>query len=64
MSYAEELGISPSLGSVLMMTLGGATASGRVLFGRILQKGFLDRLRMDQLSMVRLNKNYPFNYIG
>ena len=52
MSYAQEMGVSMSLSSVILCTLGGSTAAGRVLFGQILQRGYIDRLRMDQLSMV------------
>ena len=37
---------------MLMMVLGATTASGRLLFGKIVQLGVLNRLHMHQLSMV------------
>ena len=52
MAYAQENDISEKMASIIMMVLGASTAAGRILFGRILQKGYLDRLRMDQLTMV------------
>ena len=35
-----------------MMVLGATTAFGRLLFGKIVQVGYLNRLHMHQLSMV------------
>ena len=35
-----------------MMLLGGFTAVGRILFGKIMEWGYLNRLNMHQLSMV------------
>lgn len=51
-SYAEGLGISNERGSVLLMILGGATATGRICFGKIVQYGFINRLNMHQVSMI------------
>ncbi|XP_041352590.1 uncharacterized protein LOC121371038 isoform X2 [Gigantopelta aegis] len=51
-SYAADCGISPNKASFLIMILGTSTASGRILFGKIIQFGLLDRVRMHQLSMV------------
>ena len=34
------------------MTLGAATATGRVVFGKVVQYGYLNRLHMHQMSMV------------
>ena len=51
-SLAGEFGISTTVGSILMLILGACTAIGRVAFGKIIDKGYLDRLRMDQLSLV------------
>ncbi|XP_013401404.1 monocarboxylate transporter 10 [Lingula anatina] len=51
-SYAMDVGIPPTQASLLMMVMGGATATGRVLFGKIVEYGFLNRLHMHQLSMV------------
>ena len=52
MSHALTLGIPTSKGSILMMTLGASTATGRIMFGKIITFGILDRLHMHQLSMV------------
>ena len=51
-SYAIDQGISPDKAAILMMVLGAATASGRLMFGKIVQMGVLNRLHMHQLSMV------------
>ncbi|WAR07024.1 MOT10-like protein [Mya arenaria] len=51
-SYAIDQGVSPELASILMMILGAATALGRIMFGRIVAAGVLNRLHMHQLSMV------------
>ncbi|XP_067676408.1 uncharacterized protein [Haliotis asinina] len=51
-SYAADNGISQEQGSMLVMILGAVTATGRILFGKIVQYGFLDRVHMHQLSMV------------
>ncbi|XP_046560171.1 uncharacterized protein LOC124269203 [Haliotis rubra] len=51
-SYAVDNGISQEQGSMLVMILGAVTATGRILFGKIVQYGFLDRVHMHQLSMV------------
>ena len=37
---------------MLMMVLGATTAFGRLLFGKIVQIGVLNRLHMHQLSMI------------
>lgn len=50
-AYAEEVGIPPSRGSIIVMTLGAASVVGRVSFGKIVTLGYLDHLHMDQLSM-------------
>ena len=69
MAYAQENDISEKMASIIMMVLGASTAAGRILFGRILQKGYLDRLRMDQLTMVRsvesnaTKKKNVFSYV-
>ena len=39
-------------GSNLVMILGGATAVGRLMFGKIVEWGYLNRVHMHQLSMV------------
>lgn len=51
-SYAIDQGISADRAAILMMVLGACTASGRILFGKIVQSGVLNRLHMHQLSMV------------
>ena len=51
-SYAVDQGISPDTASFLMMILGATTAVGRIMFGKIVQLGILNRLHMHQLSMV------------
>ena len=51
-SYATDVGIPPKKGSLLVMVLGGVTAFGRILFGKIIEIGYLNRLQMHQLSMV------------
>ena len=51
-AYCEDLGIPATKGAILIMILGAATGTGRVLFGKIIQHGFIDRLHMHQLSMV------------
>ncbi|XP_071115322.1 uncharacterized protein [Haliotis cracherodii] len=51
-AYAADNGISQEQGSMLVMILGAVTATGRILFGKIVQYGFLDRVHMHQLSMV------------
>ncbi|XP_053397672.1 uncharacterized protein LOC123552153 [Mercenaria mercenaria] len=51
-SYAVDRGISPDTASLLMMILGATTAIGRIMFGKIVQLGILNRLHMHQLSMV------------
>ena len=40
------------MASILMMVMGASTATGRILFGRIVASGVLNRLHMHQLSMV------------
>ncbi len=52
MAHAEMKGISPNKGSILIMILGGSTAIGRVMFGKIIEFGFLNRVHMHQLSLV------------
>lgn len=37
---------------MLVMILGGSTAVGRIMFGKIVQFGFLNRLHLHQMSMV------------
>ncbi|XP_062585339.1 uncharacterized protein LOC134247004 isoform X1 [Saccostrea cucullata] len=51
-SYAQDIGIPPEKGSMLIMVLGITTAIGRVMFGKIVGLGVLNRLHMHQLSMV------------
>ena len=51
-SYAVESGLSPKMASILVMLLGFFTASGRILFGKVIEWGFLNRLNMHQISMV------------
>ena len=51
-AYAQEVGISSSKASLVLLGFGGSTAMGRVFFGWLLSKGIIDRLRMDQLAMV------------
>ena len=51
-SYAADCGIKPEKASFLIMILGISTAFGRIIFGKIIQYGLLDRVRMHQLSMV------------
>ena len=51
-SHAMELGISADRASILMMVLGGSTAIGRIFFGKIVDYGLLDRLHMQQVSLV------------
>ncbi|KAL4232930.1 hypothetical protein ACF0H5_007618 [Mactra antiquata] len=51
-SYAIDQGVSADLASLLMMILGGTTAVGRIMFGKIVQLGILNRLHMHQLSMI------------
>ena len=53
-AYAQEVGISESKASLILLAFGGSTASGRIFFGWLLSKGVLDRLRMDQLAMVTM----------
>ena len=52
MAYANDIGVPPSKGSLLVMLLGGFTATGRILFGKVMEWGYLNRLNMHQLSMV------------
>ncbi len=35
-----------------MLLLGGCTASGRILFGKVIEWGYLNRLNMHQICMV------------
>ncbi|KAL5010815.1 hypothetical protein ScPMuIL_013120 [Solemya velum] len=51
-SYAKDVGIPPENGSMFVMLLGACTATGRILFGKIVEFGVLNRLHMHQLSMV------------
>lgn len=51
-AYAEDCGIPPEKGAIFIMMLGASTAFGRILFGKIVQYGFLNRLHMHQFSMV------------
>nr|XP_034334461.1 uncharacterized protein LOC117691801 isoform X2 [Crassostrea gigas] len=51
-SYAQDIGIPPEKGSMLIMVLGISTAIGRIMFGKIVGLGVLNRLHMHQLSMV------------
>ncbi|CAH1798541.1 unnamed protein product [Owenia fusiformis] len=51
-SYAETIGIPPEKGSILVMCLGASTATGRIMFGKIVKSGVMNRLHMHQLSMV------------
>jgi MCP family monocarboxylic acid transporter-like MFS transporter 10 len=51
-SYAEDVGIAPDQGSMLVMVLGASTAVGRLAFGKIVQFNILNRLAMHQFSMV------------
>lgn len=52
MAYAEDCGIPPEKGAIFIMMLGACTAFGRILFGKIIQYGYLNRLAMHQFSMV------------
>ncbi|XP_071133843.1 monocarboxylate transporter 12-like isoform X2 [Mytilus edulis] len=51
-AYAEDCGIPPEKGAIFIMMLGACTAFGRILFGKIIQYGYLNRLAMHQFSMV------------
>lgn len=51
-AYAEECGLSPEEGSIFVMMLGACTAFGRIVFGKVVQYGYLNRLHMHQFSMV------------
>jgi len=51
-SHVTDLGISPDKGSLLLMVLGGSTAVGRIMFGKIVDMGWMDRLHMHQMSLV------------
>ncbi|XP_052089277.1 uncharacterized protein LOC127726021 [Mytilus californianus] len=51
-AYAEDCGIPPEKGAIFVMMLGACTAFGRIVFGKIIQHGYLNRLHMHQFSMV------------
>ena len=51
-AHAKHLGIDKSDCSTLVVVLGGTMAAGRLLFGKVVQLGFLNYLQMIQLSMV------------
>ncbi|XP_071108045.1 monocarboxylate transporter 13-like [Haliotis cracherodii] len=51
-SYAMDQGISADTAAYLLMALGCATTIGRILSGKIVQYGFLNRLHLHQLTMI------------
>jgi len=51
-SHCKDLGISADSASLLMMVLGGSTGIGRIMFGKIVDMGLMDRLHMHQLSLL------------
>ncbi|XP_046570104.1 monocarboxylate transporter 10-like [Haliotis rubra] len=51
-SYAMSQGISADTAAYLLMALGCATTIGRILSGKIVQYGFLNRLHLHQLTMI------------
>ncbi|XP_067671755.1 monocarboxylate transporter 10-like [Haliotis asinina] len=51
-SYAMNQGISADTAAYLLMALGCATTIGRILSGKIVQYGFLNRLHLHQLTMI------------
>ncbi|ESO89208.1 hypothetical protein LOTGIDRAFT_83181, partial [Lottia gigantea] len=51
-SFAVDQGATVEQGSIIIMVFGASTATGRLLFGKIVQLGLLNRLHMHQLSMI------------
>jgi len=51
-SHVVDLGMTPAQGSILLMVLGGSTAFGRIVFGKLVDTGIMDRLHMQILSLV------------
>jgi len=47
-----DIGIDHKTASMLLTILGAATATGRILFGKIVEYGYLNRLHLHQLSIV------------
>lgn len=50
--YSIDVGIPDDKSFILMTVLGFCTATGRILFGKIVSLGILNQLQMHQLSMV------------
>ena len=51
-SFAADNGVSAEDGALIMAVFGASTAAGRLLFGKVIQWGFLNRVHLHQLSMV------------
>ncbi|KAI0237666.1 Monocarboxylate transporter 13 [Lamellibrachia satsuma] len=51
-AHVVDIGIDHKTASMLLTILGATTATGRILFGKIVEYGYLNRLHMHQLSII------------